>query len=186
MRMAAQAAPLHQSSVPGWKCTTDSGAVWEDENSTDAISPSKDASHLLKRRLPAPSLNPRNPPPEDPVQNPNKSPNIAWKKWGILPSRTRKSGSESFSEGLASDSTYKVALPVSPPGVHSRESGPFGESLSPEMISKCPFSTRGPAGGAVAPSAWKDLSIDQDNPWREEVSISNAGVYKAASSETSI
>lgn len=75
---------------------------------------------------------------------------------------------------------------MSPPGVHLGECGPSGESPSPEMISVRPFSTRGPAGGAIAASAWKNLSIDQDNPWREEVSISNAGVYRAVSSEMSI
>ena len=187
MRLAAQAAPLQQRPVPGWKCTTDSGAVLEYEKSTDAVSPNQYASHLLKQRLPAPSLTPReNPLPEEPVQDSNRSPNRALKNWGILPSRTRKSGSETFSEGLARDSTYKVALPASPLGVHSIENGPSGETLSPEMISERPFSTRGPAGGAIAPSAWKDLSIDQDNPWLDQVSISNAGVHKAASSETII
>ena len=157
MRLAAQAAPLHQSPVPGWKRTTDSGAVWENENDTDAASSNQDASHLFKQRLPALSLTPRNPPPEYPVQDSNRSPNLSLKIRRIFPSRTRKSESETSSEGLASNSTYKVALPTS---------------------------TRGFAGGAIAPSAWRNLSIDQDNPWREE--ISNAGVYKAVSSEMSI
>ena len=168
--MAAQAAPLQQRPVPGWKCTTDSGTVWEYENSTDAVLPNQDASHFLKQ----------------PVQDSNRTPNLALKKRDTFPSRTsRKSESETFPKGLASNSTYKVALPASPPGVHLRESDPSEEILSPEMISQRPFTTRGLAGGAIAPSAWNDLSIDQDNPWREEVSISG-GVYKAASSETSI
>ena len=184
MRMAAQAAPLHQSPVPGWRRTPDSGAVWENENDTDAASSNQDASHLCKQRLPAISLTPRNPPPEHPVQDSNRSLNLSLKKWGIFPSRTRKSEPETSSEGLASDSTYKVALPASPPGVHLGESGLSGEILSPGMISELPISTRGFAGRAIAPSPWKDLSIDQDNPWREE--ISNAGINKAASSETSI
>ena len=165
MRMAAQAAPVHQRLVPEWTSTTDTGAVWRYENSTGAVSPNQDASHLL----------------EQPVQDSNRSPNLALKKWGIFPSRTRKS-----SESPASDSTYKVAFSASPPGIHLRESGPSVASLSSEMISEHPLSTRDHAGGVIVPSARKDLSIDQDNPWREEVSISNSGGYKAASSETSI
>ena len=178
MRMA-QATPLHQRPLSP-------SSVWEYENSTDAASSNQTASHLFKQRLPAPSLTPRIPPPEDPVQDSNRSPNLAWKKWGIFPSRTRKSESETTSEGLASDSTYKVALPASPLGVCLREIGPSVENLSPEMISERSISTRGLAGGAIASSPWKDLSIDQDNPWREEVSNSNGGVYTAASSEMSI
>ena len=151
--MAAQAAPLQQSPVPGWKRTTASGAVWEYENPTDAGSSNQDASHLLKQ----------------PVQDSSRSPYLALKRLGIFSSRTHKS-----------DSTYEIALPASPPGIHLQERGPSVESLAPEMT------TRDPAGGAIAPSAWNDLSIDQENPWREEVSISNRGVYKAALPETSI
>ena len=156
--MADQAAPLQQRPVSGWKRTTDSGAVWEYESPTDAGSSNQDASHLLKQ----------------PVQDSSRSLNLALKRLGIFHSRTHN-----FGEGLASDSTYEVALPASPPGIQSRVCGPSVESLSPEMT------TRDPAGGAIAPSAWNDLSIDQENPWREEVSISNGGVYKAALPETS-
>lgn len=140
----------------------------------------------LHQRLPAPSLTPRVPPPEDPVQDSKRSSDSARKKWAIFPSRTRKPEKETTAEDLATDITYKAALPRSPLGVHIRGSGPSVENISPGMISERSTSTRGLAGGAIASSPLEDLSIDQDNPWREEVSNSNGGVYKVASSEMSI
>ena len=177
----AQAAPLHQRPLSH-------SSVWDNESSTDAASSNQSASHLFKQRLPAPSLTPRVPPPEDSVQDSNRSSDFARKKWAIFPSRTRKPEKETIAEGLATDITYKVAPPGSPLGVHIRGSGSSVENISPGMISERSTSTRGLAGGAIASSPWKDLSIDQDNPWREEVSNSNSnrGVYEVASSEMSI
>lgn len=184
MRMA-QAAPLQNMQLPIGEPTADSGSIWEYANPTSAAPSHQVASQVLAKSPPVPTLFDRNLPPEDSTskKDPGKSPVFARRKWRVFPSSTRKLESEIASGSLAPSNSRESALDDSPPAIK------FGGNVSSTGNS----SSRVTSEGSIPPrdfadDLWKlssELSIDEENPWREEPSTSNGGVKKAAAPELS-
>ena len=163
MRMA-QAAPLHQSS----------------RFITSALPSQQVASQVLST---SPTLPGRTLPPEEPVpkNNPGRLPNSTQRKWGIFSTRRHQNESGKAPESLKPGNTHESALNDSLLGVRLGGSEPSTGDSSSQVES---ISSGHLADGAIALSPWRttsELSIDEPNPWREERSISNGGVEKAAS-----
>ena len=165
MRMA-QAAPLHKMHLAAGAPTADPGSIWEYEDSTSAAP----SPQVLGKSPPVPTLSDRNLPPEDPIskKDPGKSPDSTRRKWGIFPSRTRKLDSEIVSESLTSGNIHESDL--TDVLLDSR----FGRNILSTDL----------ADDEIAGLPWKassEMTIAEENPWREELSASNGGVQKATS-----
>ncbi|KAL9137649.1 MAG: hypothetical protein Q9175_001138 [Cornicularia normoerica] len=189
MRMA-QAAPLHQMQMPIRELTTDSGTIWEYEDPTDAAPSHQIACQVSTKSPPVPTLSHQSLPLEDPVskKDSGRLPDFTWRKWGPFPSRTRKHELETTSENLTSTNIHELALNGSLLGIQVGGNVFSAENSSPRVTSERSISPGGLAEDAIASSLWKvssALSIDEENPWREEISTSNRGVKSAASSKMS-
>ncbi|KAL9074221.1 MAG: hypothetical protein Q9161_002415 [Pseudevernia consocians] len=160
MRMA-QAAPLHKIHLPVGAAPT------ADPGSPPSAAPSP---QVLGKSPPVPTLSDRNLPPEDQIskKDPGRSPDSTRRKWRLFPSRTRKLESEIVSESLTSGNIHESDLTDVLLG--SR----FGRNvLSTDL-----------ADDEIAGLPWKassEMTIAEENPWREERSTSNGGVQKATS-----
>ena len=171
MRMA-QAAPLHEMHLP----RANPGYIWEYE---DPINPAQVSGTNPTVSL----LSDRNLPPKS-EKDPGRFPVSPRKIWGIFSSRSRKLESEIASESFTPSSISESVL-----------RGPPLDSRSEEIASSERLSSRVNPGSSIAPgddttasSPWKELSemsIAEENPWREERSTSIGGLHKRASQEMS-
>lgn len=177
MRMA-QTAPLHIMPLPAREPTADPGPTWEHEQSTE----------VLAKRTPVP-LSHQRLPLEDPIPkpDPDSSPDSTRKKWGLFSSRARKRESELAPESLTYTNIHELALNDAPLGIRLGGNVSPTESSSARTVSVPSISSEDLADTALASSLWKisaEMTIDEENPWREETSISTGGIKNAASTET--
>lgn len=177
MRMA-QAAPLQ---LPVRKPTADLGSIWEIEDPSTAAASDPAASQILTKSPPVSILSDQNQSHEESKKDPGRLHESTRRKWRMFPPRTRKLESETASEILTPGN-------ISPLGIAFGENVSSAGNSSSGVTSERSVPPKGLADDAINPPPWKlpsELSIDEENPWREEPSTSNGGDKNAASPELS-
>ena len=122
-----------------------------------------------------------------PKIDPDRSPNSTRKRWGLFTSRAPQRESELAPESLIFGNIYEPALNDPPLGL--RLGGKVSSTeISSSQTGLVPSISSGDlADAVVASSRWKisaEMTLDEENPWREETSISSGSIKKAASPET--